>query len=167
MNYHTRLSIDGMGIVLFSAKAMEYVAPETDFLDAEFMRPEQIAAHIKKGDITGFCTGSGGDFELYFVSGYPSNEILEKYPVSIRLGLDVQGGSIQFCDLFWLTKWSTDFPENQILPMADGYYEMTVCTCMPESGYWGSDQTIYIYLNQVEKMPELTWPGVPYLFTED
>ncbi len=92
----TRLSIDGMGIVLFSAETMSYVAPRTDFLSTEFTKPSQIAEHIKKGDITAFCTGSGGDFELHFLSGYPSEDILQEYPVSIRLGLDVRGGSVQF-----------------------------------------------------------------------
>lgn len=53
------LSIDGMGIVLFSAKVMEQVATGSDFLTEEFTRPEQVGAHIRKGDITGFCTGSG------------------------------------------------------------------------------------------------------------
>lgn len=93
--------------------------------------------------------------------------LADKFPVSIRLALDVQGGSIQFCDLFWLSKWNTDFPQDQIIALPDGYYEMTVCTCLPESGYWGDEQTIYIYFNMVDKMPELTWTGVPYLFTEE
>ena len=93
--------------------------------------------------------------------------LADKFPVSIRLALDVQGGSIQFCDLFWLSKWNTDFPQDQIIALPDGYYEMTVCTCLPESGYWGDEQTIYIYFNKVDKMPELTWTGVPYLFTEE
>ena len=86
--------------------------------------------------------------------GCPTDDILEEFPVSIRLGLDVQGGSVQFCDLFWLSDWDTKFPQNQMIPLADGYYEMTVCTFRPKSGYWGDNQTIYIYFNKVEQMPE-------------
>ena len=51
--------------------------------------------------------------------------------------------------------------------MADGFYDMTVCTRRPESGYWRENQTIRIYFNQVDAMRELSWTGVPYLFTED
>lgn len=161
------LSIDGMGIVLFSAETMKYVAPGTDFLTTEFTQPSQVAEHIKKGDITAFCTGSGGDFDIHFLSGYPTADINKEYPVSIRLALNVQGGSIQLCDLFWLSKWDTNFPQEQIVSMPNGYYHVTVCTRLPESGYWGENQTILMYFNKMEELPELTWTGVPYLFTED
>ena len=52
------LSIDGMGIVLFSAEVMESVAPGSNFQTEEFTNPEQVGAHIRKGDITAFCTGT-------------------------------------------------------------------------------------------------------------
>ena len=114
-NNKVHLDIDGMGIVFYSAETMKDVIPNTDFLSSEFTSPQQIANHIKKGDITAFCTGSSGSFDIHFFEGYPSVDILEKFPVSIRLALDVQGGSVQFCDLFWLSKWNTDFPQNQII----------------------------------------------------
>ncbi len=101
------------------------------------------------------------------MSGYPSEDVLKEYPVSIRLGLDVRGGSVQFCDLFWLSNWNPDFPQDQIVAMPDGCYHVTVCTGLPESGYWGENQTILLYFHKVDTMPELTWKGVPYLFTED
>jgi len=58
----------------------------------------KLTAHIEKGDITAFCTGAGVDFHIQFWSGSPTAEVNAEYPVSIRLGLDVQGGSVQFCD---------------------------------------------------------------------
>ena len=167
MNNKVHLDIDGMGIVFFSAETMKSVIPGTDFLTSEFTSPQQIANHIKKGDITAFCTGSSGSFDIHFFMGYPTADILEKFSVSIRLALDVQGGSIQFCDLFWLTKWDTNFPEDQIIKMPSGFYEVTIFTKCPESGYWGEDQTILIYFNKVDKLPELSWTNVPYLYTED
>lgn len=167
MNKTVDLAVDGMGIVLFSAKTMSYVEPGSDFLMNEFEAPSQIAEHINKGDITGFCTGGGGDFHLHFLTGKPTDDINEKFPVSAKLGLDVQGGTVQFCDMFWLMKWNTDFPENQVIPLEDGFYEITACTCIPESGYWGDNQTIYIYFEKVDKMPELAFKGIPYLYTEE
>lgn len=166
MDHAMNLSIDGMGIAFFSAETMKYVIPGANFLTEEFTQPAQIADHIKKGDISAFCTGSGGDFHIQFLAGYPTAEVNAEYPVSIRLGLNVQGGSIQFCDLFWLSKWNTDFPQDQVISMPDGYYDVTVCTRLPESGYWGEDQTILMYFNKVDAMPALSWTGAPYLFTD-
>lgn len=167
MDKTVQLSIDGMGIVFYSAETMKYVTPGSNFLNEEFMQPEQVAGHIRKGDITAFCTGTGGDFTLRFLEGYPSDEVLEEYPVAIRLGLEVRGGSIQFCDLFWLSSWDTDFPQEQVLAMEDGFYHITACTRRPESGYWGDSQTILMYFQKLDAMPELAWTGVPYLCTDD
>lgn len=167
MNTAVRLSIDGMGIAFYSAETMNYVTPESDFLTEEFSAPDQIAEHIRRGDITAFCTGTGGDFDLRFLSGYPSDDTLKEYPVSIRLGLEVRGGSVQFCDIFWLSRWNPALPQDQAVPMEDGFYDVTACTRRPESGCWGDEQTILLYFSRVEAMPELAWTGVPYLFTED
>jgi len=59
-NNKVHLDIDGLGIVFYSAETMNAVAPDSDFLKSEFTSPQQIAKHIKKGDITAFCTGSSG-----------------------------------------------------------------------------------------------------------
>lgn len=167
MEYDVLLQPEGMGIVFFSAKTMDYVQPGSDFFSEEFDQPQQIAAHLKKGDITGFCTGSGGDYYLQFRSGFPTAEEDAEFPIQARLGLDVQGGSIQFCDLFWLMNWDTDFPEEQVLPMEDGYYTITACTHRPESGIWGDDQIIRLFFERTEQLPQLTWEGVPYLLDDD
>ncbi len=135
----THLSIDGMGIVLFSAEVMKDVVPGSNFLTAEFTNPKQVGEHIRKGDITAFCTGTGGDFILWLRSGYPDSNAEKEFPIMIRLALEVRGGSLQFCVLFWLSDWNTDFPQEQILSLPDGYYHITVCTKKPESGYWGDD----------------------------
>lgn len=89
------LSIDGMGIVLFSAEVMKSVPPGRDFLTEEFTNPKQVGAHIRKGDITIFCTGTGGNFALWFRSGYPDSNIEKEFPVMIRLALEVKGGSLR------------------------------------------------------------------------
>ena len=54
MNKTVNLTIDGLGIALFSAKTMDYVEPGSDFFTNEFEAPQQIAEHIRKGDITAF-----------------------------------------------------------------------------------------------------------------
>ena len=69
-------------------------------------------------------------------------------------------------DLFWLSEWSGECPPEQILSIKPGYYHITLCTKRPDSGIWGDDQVIYVYLNRLDAMPELAWRGVPLLFNE-
>ncbi len=166
MDYKVTLSIDGMGIVFFSAKTMEYVDNNSDFLNNEFNSSDDITRHIQQCDITGFCTGSSGDFNLHFFNGYPNEDILKKFPITAKLGLDVRGGAVQFCDMFWLSRWNTNFPQEQIIQIEDGYYNMTVCTCRPNSGDWGDNQTIYIYFEKTDELPNITRKGIPYLYRE-
>ena len=92
-------------------------------------------------------------------------EIDKKYPISIRLALDVKGGKISIIDLFWLMEWSKECPTTQQIPVDDGIYHVTVSTTKPKSGIWGDNQEIYIFLSKINEMPKLTWSGVPQLFT--
>lgn len=114
--------------------------------------------------MVGFCTGSGGDFILKFREGYQDDRINNEYSVSARLGIEIKDDKLCMIDLFWLMEWSTECPKEQILNVAPGYYHITLCTKRPESGIWGDKQTIYVYLNKLDEMPELTWEGVPQLF---
>ena len=163
MDQWVHLGIDGMGIVLYSAKVMSCVEPGTNFLETEFWDGPKVAEHVLKGDITAFCTGSPGEYDLHFLSGYPTDEEDERLPVAIRLGIEVRGGSLQFCDLFWLSNWDPNFPPEQVLPLPDGFYHVTVCTRRPDSGRWGDHQEIAVYLQPLEAMPKLKWFGVPLL----
>ena len=160
------MSIDGMGMAVYSDGCMSGVTEESDFFSSDFAEPSRMAEHIRKGDITGFCTGSGGDFTLKIREGYPDKETDEAYPVSVRLGLEVRGGKVSFIDIYWLMEWSGTAPEEQQIELEDGFYHLTVLTRLPDSGYWGGEQTIYIYFNILDAMPQLTWKGVPQLFTD-
>lgn len=109
MNFEERdiaLSIDGMGIVFFSPETNKDIPEGMNFLDEEYSAPEDVARHIKKGDVVGFCTGTGGDFILKFREGYPTDELLEEQDVAIRLGIDLQDDKLCRIDLFWLSEWS-------------------------------------------------------------
>ena len=158
------LCIDGMGIVFFSPKTTKDIPEEIDFFNQEYSAPADVSAHLKKGDVVGFCTGLGGDFILKFREGYPDDRINNEYSVSARLGIEIKDDKLCMIDLFWLMEWSTECPKEQILNVAPGYYHITLCTKRPESGIWGDKQTIYVYLNKLDEMPELTWEGVPQLF---
>lgn len=165
IDFDMELVIDGMGIVLYSPGMVEAVPVGSDFLDCEFSAPEDVGRHVRKGDVTGFCTGTSGVFELKFREGYPDETVDRDYPVSIRLGIQVKGGEIRVVDLFWLSEFDPDCPEEQTLKVEDGFYHVTVNTRKPDSGIWGDRQTIFVFLEQVDRMPELAWQGVPYLFS--
>ena len=165
INQDVDLIIDGMGIVLYSDGVVKDIEEGENYFDKEFSTPEKAAKHINKGDVVGFNTGSGGSYRIKFRSGYPNEEIERGFPISIRLAIDVKGGKLSVIDLFWLMEWSNDCPEEQQLLINDGIYHLTVSTVKPESGIWGDNQVIYIHLNRLNEMPELTWQGVPQLFT--
>ena len=55
-----------MGIVFFSPKTTKDIPEGIDFFNQEYSAPADVSAHLKKGDVVGFCTGSGGDFILKF-----------------------------------------------------------------------------------------------------
>ena len=80
--------MDGRGIVFFSPETNKEIPEGMNFLDEEYSAPEDVARHIKKGDVVGFCTGTGGDFILKFREGYSTDELLEEQDVAIRLGID-------------------------------------------------------------------------------
>lgn len=166
INFDINLSIDGMGIVFYSDGAVKNIAEGEDFFENEYSDPDKVAKHIKKGDIVGFCTGSSGDYILKFRDGYPSDEIDEQYPISIRLAIVIDGGRLCMIDLFWLMEWDSECPEDQQIELENGIYHITLNTKLPESGIYGDDQEIYVYLNKVDEMPELMWQGVPQLFKE-
>ena len=169
MNFEEKdiaLSIDGMGIVFFSPETNKDIPEGMNFLDEEYSAPEDVARHIKKGDVVGFCTGTGGDFTLKFREGYPTDKLLEEQDVAIRLGIDLQDDKLCMIDLFWLSEWSSECPPEQILSIKPGYYHITLCTRKPDSGIWGDDQIIYVYLNELDAMPVLAWRGVPLLFND-
>lgn len=157
--------IDGMGIVIYSNKAMNYVNEGEDFFTNEFSTPEKVVKHINKGDIVGFNTGTGGKYNIKVREGYPNYDINNKFPISIRLAIDIKGNIISFIDVYWLMEWSNDIPEEQQIFVDDGIYHLTILTRKPISGIWGDDQDIYIFMNKIENMPKLSWSGVPQLFT--
>ena len=164
VNKYNKLEIDGMGIVFYSPKTNADIPKGYNFLEEEYISPSDVVKHIKRGDMVGFCTGTGGNFYLKFREGYPKEELFKEYPVAIRLGIDIQDEKLCMVDLFWLSEWDVECPPEQILSIRAGFYHITLCTRKPESGIWGDEQTIYVYLNKLDRMPELKYNGVPLLF---
>lgn len=157
---------DGLGLIIYSNKAMEYVREGEDFFKNEFSTPKKVAEHIEKGDIVGFCTGTSGEFNIKIREGYPDMEIEKKFPVSINLAINVVGAQVSIIDLAWLMEWSDYVPEDQQIYIEEGFYDLTILTCKPDNEIWGNNQEIYIYFNKISQMPKPIWNGVPQLFSD-
>lgn len=164
INKDIKLSLDGIGIAIYSKGCMSDIEDGKNFFNSDLAQPKKAATHICKGDITCFCTGSSGDYLLKIRDGYPDNLLEKEYDVEIRLGLEVKNHVVSFVDIFWLMEWDSDIIENQQIELEDGFYHLTILTKLPEDGYCGSNQVIYIYFKKLDKMPELRWNGVPQLF---
>ena len=140
-----QLVIDGMGIAIFSKKAMENIQEGDNFFEREFSTPQKVAEHIRKGDIIGFNIGSSGKYNLHIRDGYPNENTLSDNSIAIRLALNVIGNEISFIDLYWLMEWSNYIPKEQQIVVDDGVYHVTVLTRRPSSGILGDNQYIYIF----------------------
>lgn len=163
-NQDILLTIDGMGIVIYSNEAMKNIEEGDNYFTKEFATPQKVSEHIKRGDIIGFNMGSSGTYNLHIRQGYPSIEIIEKYPISARLALNVLGNKVSFIDLYWLMEWSEYVPEEQTIEIEEGVYHVSVLTQKSSGGKIGDNQDIYVFFNKISEMPKLLWDGVPQLF---
>lgn len=177
VNKDIMISPDGMGIVFYSDGAVKDIPIGEDFLKNEYWAPEKVAAHINRGDIVGLCTeGDAGEFVLRFRSGYPDDEIAEKYPAHLRLGIEVMGNTINVIDLFWLDDWQNDCPPEQQIEVEPGFYQMTFCGEPPMRAveneltdeeydeYIDKPRIIYVFLSKVEALPKRDYKGVPDIY---
>lgn len=155
--------IAGLGIVFHSGGIAKTIPEQYDYLRNEYWEAAKVAEHIRKGDMVGFCTGSPGDYILKFRPGYPDASIEKAYPIGIRLGICVDDGKIYIRDLYELMEWSKECDENMQIELENGIYHITLQTQIPESGIVGDNQIIYVYLNELDEMPQLMWQGVPQL----
>ncbi|MCR4637236.1 MAG: hypothetical protein K5754_13505 [Butyrivibrio sp.] len=163
-NQDIKLTLDGMGIVIYSNKALMNIEEGADYFTKEFSSPQKVSEHIKKGDIIGFNMGSSGTYNLHVRQGYPNLDMIKKYPINARLALNVLGNKISFIDLYWLMEWSNFVPEEQTYEIEEGIYHVSVLTNKPFSGKIGDNQDVFIYFQKINEMPELTWEGVPIIF---
>ena len=95
--------------------------------------------------------------------GYPDDQTLLDAEFRLRLGLHVVDGIVCFRDLYDLTDWDPACPDAQQAELANGYYEVTLCSSTPPSGVLGDGQVILVYLQRVAAMLDLARQGVPTL----
>ena len=157
------VDISGLGFILYSPSAVTHIAEGSDYLEAHFWQPEDVARHVMDCQLTTFCTGTPGSFRLRFRDGARDEQAVDAADFRLRLGLEVHQGIVCVRDLYDLLQWSAECPASQQLPLADGWYRLTVYTSRPASGILGDDQVIDIHLEAMPAKPDLRWDGVPNL----
>jgi hypothetical protein len=157
------LDVAGLGIVFHSPRAADHIPEGADYLASNYTTEQQVQAHIQKGSIVGFGTGSPGTFVLRFHSGYPDERFVQKCEFKLRLGLECRGGLVCFRDLYELMDWRAACPPKQTLQLDDGYYHVTLCSNRPPSGILGDNQEIDFFLQKLREFPRLATEGVPTL----
>lgn len=163
MKHELLLTTAGLGIIFYSPFAVAGIEEGEDYFSNSFQKPNEVAAHAMKGDIATFCTGSSGDFKLVVYDGRLDDDVVQVAEFKIRLCLEVRGSEVCFRDLYDLMDWGKECPSSQRVPLADGFYRVTVHSSTPESGIIGNDQIIYIHFENVGEKPNLKWNGVPRL----
>ena len=93
----------------------------------------------------------------------PDDQALRAAEFKLRLGLHVRGSVICVRDLYDLMEWSAECPAAQQIPVADGWYRLTVFSSPPPSGILGDGQLVEVALERVGRKPALRWEGVPSL----
>lgn len=155
------LDISGLGIIFYSKSSTNQIKEGEDYLASSYELPHQVAEHVTNGTIVGFGTGSPGEYNLYIRDGYPNNDVLINSDFKLRLGVVVKDNGIWFRDLYDLMYWNSDCSIEQFLELDNGFYHVTLCGDMPESGVLGDEQVINMYFNKVDSMPDLMYNGVP------
>lgn len=161
------LDIAGLGVILYSPPAVAHIPEGANYLRAHFWKPADVARHVMACQLTAFCTGSPGAFRIRFADGPADESAVRAAEFRLRLGLQVHGGAVCVRDLCELLAWEAECPPTQQIPVADGWYRLTIYSSPPPSGILGDGQVIDVALEQVVGMPAIRWEGVPLLCSAD
>jgi hypothetical protein len=162
-----KLSIRGLGFILYSPFAVAHIADGDDYLQTHFWEPEAVAEHVNTCTLTGFGTGSPGRDHLAFVDRVPSADEENRATMKLRLGIEIRDGVMCARDLYDLMDWSAACPDEQRVRLRSGFYRLTVLSDPPDSGILGDDQRITIYMERTPKRPLLHHAGVPDLTPDE
>lgn len=157
------LDIAGLGIVFYSPEHVAHITDGEDYFEHHYSTADQVQRHIQAGSIVGFGVGSPGRYSIRLFKGYPSIAMLNRSEFKLRLGLQVGGGLVCFRDLYSLICWHGECPPDQIAPLENGVYHVTLCSDLPASGRLGDGQVIHFYLNKLDRFPALRTEGIPML----
>lgn len=158
-----KLEIAGLGIIFYSPHAVKHIQEGAKYLMENYNKPEDVLKHIYDGSIVGFCTGSPGTYIINIFQDSDLDIDLLNPDYAVKLCLQVTENIVYIRDLYVLMRWENADDSDLSIYMEDGFYEVIVCTWLPESGIRGCDQQINMYFNKKHSLPKLWYAGVPFL----
>jgi hypothetical protein len=156
-----RLPLQGLGLILYSPFAAAHIGNGEDYFQTHFLLPQDVAAHVNRGTISAFGTGSPGNYTIRLFAEI--DETLFSYECKLALCLEIRDRTLCIRDVYDLMEWDAACPTSQKVELDDGYYYLRVCTNVPASGILGDNQVIDIFLWRRSTLPKIAWNGVPNL----
>lgn len=158
-----QIKIAGLGIIFYSPQSVKHIKEGDDYFGEYYSKSEDVIKHIYEGSIVGIATGTPGVFNLNIYRNIqPDIESIDP-DYALKLCLKVTDCTVYFRDLYVLLSWETEGETEVKLDMENGYYEVIVCSWLPESGIRGDNQQIDMYFNKTATLPKLHYEGVPSL----
>ncbi|ORX43926.1 hypothetical protein BCR36DRAFT_586396 [Piromyces finnis] len=162
------IELQGLGFVFHSGGILKSRENGYDFLENEFWEPEDVCKYVNKGDMTAFCTGSPGSYNLNFYNGVQSDnegEDNKKYAAEVHLAIKIDSGILYIRDLYELSEWDRECKETEFLSLDNGIYLLSAYKNeITSDEFYENGQDIDIFLHKVEEMPKLDFDNVPMLF---
>jgi hypothetical protein len=153
------LSISGLGIIFYSPFAVRHIPAGEDYLEHQFLEPEDIARHVNACTLTGFGTGGPGEFELIVRDDVEEKAFLNAQ-FKAELCLEVRDEVVYFRDLYDLIRWVPECPANQAVSLPDGYYRVVAYTSYVPIG---QSQSVTLSFIATDAKPAMHYSGVPEL----
>lgn len=158
-----QIEIMGLGIIFYSPHAVKHIQIGSRYLIEHYNKPQDVVSHIYEGSIVGFCTGSSGIYNInIYENTYPEIEKINP-DYALKLCIQVTENIVYFRDLYVLLRWEKEDENDLKINIENGFYEVVVCSWLPESSIRGDNQLIEIYFIKKEKLPQLYYLGVPFL----
>lgn len=156
------MDIVGLGWIMYSDFAVSGIKEGEDYLSTQYWDSNKVAEQVNSGKIVGVCIDPGS-YIFKVRKGYPMDDLIVNSKFKMRLCIQVKENKIYIRDLYDLMSWNKNCPEEQIIEVENGNYEVLVMSNKPNSGYIGEDQVIFLYFNKREELPRLKFQGVPQL----
>ena len=165
MFHEIRLTIDGLGIILYSPSVTKDIPAGTNFLMESYLVGEQVQPFIQSGTLVGFGTGSPGVFPMRFFHGPVDHRILKESEFVLTLGIVISDEMFCVRDLYDLMYWCEECPRDQKINVSNGTYTVVLCSKTPPSGILGDNQEINVFLEKTARMPDLSEDQIPELLS--
>ena len=158
------LEVTGMGMILYSDHAVAELEEGEDFFSNSYSTVGDVLKEVNSGGIVGICLETPGQYIIKVREGFPSDELADNSKFKLRLSIEVdENNRIYVRNLDDLSNWEKACSSSQIVDVEKGYYTVLMSSNMPNIGYFGDEQVIYMYLEKDEVFVTPHFKGVPNL----